>query len=41
MPKSKIVKIELISFNIEIKDVEENKSGIGITYKPGCKKKTY
>jgi len=39
MPKSKIVKIELISFDIEIKDIEENKSGIGITYKPGCQKK--
>ena len=39
MLKSKIVKIELILFDIEIKDIEENKSGIGITYKPGCKKK--
>ena len=39
MSKSKIIKIELTSFEIEINDIEENKSGIGINYKPGSKNK--
>ena len=39
MSNPKIIKIELTSFEIEIRDIEENKSGIGITYKPGSKNK--
>ena len=39
MSKSKINKIELTSFEIELIDIEENKSGIGIFYSPNCKKK--
>ena len=34
MSKSKINKIELTSFEIELNDIEENKSGIGIFYSP-------
>ena len=39
MSKSKINKIELTSFEIELIDIEENKSGIGIFYSPNSKKK--
>ena len=39
MSKLKIDKVELTAFEIEIKNVEENKSGIGIVYKPGSKNK--
>ena len=39
MSKLKIDRIELTTFEIEIKNVEENKSGIGIIYKPGSKNK--
>ena len=39
MSKLKIDRIELTAFEIEIKNVEENKSGIGIIYKPGSKNK--
>ena len=35
MSKLKIDKIELISFTIELHDIAENDSGIGITYVPG------
>lgn len=38
MSKSKINKIELTSFEIELNDIEENKSGIGIFYSPNSKK---
>ena len=38
MSKSKINKIELTSFEIELTDIEENKSGIGIFYSPNSKK---
>ena len=39
MSKLKIVKIELTSFEIEISDIEENKSGISIKYTPGYNNK--
>ena len=39
MSKLKIDRVELTAFEIEIKNVEENKSGIGIIYKPGSKNK--
>ena len=37
--KSRITKIELTSFEIELTDIEENKSGIGIFYSPNTKTK--
>ena len=39
MSNSKINKIELTSFEIELIDIEENQSGIGIFYSPNTKKK--
>ena len=39
MSELKIVKIELTSFEIEISDIEENKSGISIKYTPGYNNK--
>ncbi len=39
MSNLKIVKIELTAFEIEINDIQENKSGIGIVYTPGIKEK--
>ncbi len=37
MSKLKIDRIEITSFEIEIENIEENESGIGISYKPGSK----
>ena len=39
MSNLKIVKIELTAFEIELNDIQENKSGIGIVYTPGITEK--
>ena len=39
MSNLKIEKIELTAFEIELNDIQENKSGIGIVYTPGIKER--
>ena len=41
MSKLKIKKIELTLFEINLKDLKENNSGIGISFSPGSKNKHF